>query len=92
MFPKISLFIVLMVIAVLSGCSAKPVTLEVYAGISAKNALLALKESYEEQHPNVTINFNFAASKTLEATMCALQQGDLYIVPSVDIEKWRRTD
>lgn len=87
MSKKISLFFVLLVLVVLTGCSAKPVTLEVYAGISAKSAMLALKDSYEKQHPNVTVNFNFAASKTLEATMRALQQGDLYIVPSVDIEK-----
>lgn len=89
MSKKMSLLFVLtaMFISSLSGCISKPVTLEVYAGISAKSAMLALKDSYEKQHPNVTINFNFAASKTLEATMRALQQGDLYIVPSVDIEK-----
>jgi molybdate transport system substrate-binding protein len=79
--------VMFMLMTMLTGCSAKPVTLEVYAGDVAQNALLAIKETYEQQHPNVTINYNFAASKTLKETMRTLQQGDLYIATSDDIEK-----
>ena len=49
--------------------------------------MLEIKESYEKLHPNVTINYNFAASQTLEATMRTLQQGDLYLSGATDIQR-----
>lgn len=71
----------------LAGCGAKPVTLEVYAGDSMKGAVLAIKDAYEQQHPNVTVNSSFAGSKTLEETMRALQQGDVYLSSAQDVER-----
>ncbi len=89
MTKQIFIFVVLVSVlaAGLAGCGAKPVTLEVYAGGTTQNVMLAIKETYEQQHPNVTINYNFAGSKTLEETMRTLQQGDLYIATSDDIER-----
>lgn len=87
MSKKMFVLVVLMftLTIMLAGCGAKPVTLEVYAGETTQSVMLAIKETYEQQHSNVTINYNFAASKTLEETMRTLQQGDLYIAASDDI-------
>ncbi|MBW2710175.1 MAG: extracellular solute-binding protein [Deltaproteobacteria bacterium] len=71
----------------LAGCGAKEVTLDVYAGEGMRKPMLEIKESYEELHPNVTINYNFAASQTLEATMRTLQQGDLYVSGATDVQR-----
>lgn len=89
MSKKLSIFILLMFVftSALAGCSSKPVVLEVYAGEAMKSSMLVIQEVYEQQHPNVTINYNFAASRTLEETMRTLQQGDLYLASSTDIER-----
>jgi molybdate transport system substrate-binding protein len=89
MSKKMFVLVVLMftLTIMLAGCGAKPVTLEVYAGGSTQSVMLAIKETYEQQHSNVTINYNFAGSKTLEETMRTLQQGDLYIATPDDIER-----
>ncbi len=71
----------------LAGCGSKEVTLDIYAGDGMKQPLLTIKESYEELHPNVTINYNFAASQTLESTMRTLQQGDLYVASTADVQR-----
>jgi len=39
----------------------------------------AIKEAYESQNPNVTINYHFAGSGTLEETMRSLERGDVYM-------------
>ncbi len=87
MTKKLFALILLIILTgvILAGCGPKEVTLEVYAGDATKKAMSTIKESYEELHPNVTINYNFAASKTLEATMRTLQQGDLYAAEAKDI-------
>ena len=86
-----ALFIILSLAAmVLSGCAPQPVILEVYAGDSMKKPVLEIKGLYEEQHPNVTVNCSFAASKTLEETMRAIQQGDIYIATLQDVERMKQ--
>lgn len=66
----------IMAIFVLSavGCSAntvktadkKPVTLTISAAASLKDSMEEIKKTYTEENPNVTINYNFGASGTLQ--------------------------
>lgn len=89
MSKKMFMLVVVMftLMTLLAGCGAKPVTLEVYTGDAMKGAVLAIKDAYEQQHPNVTVNCSFAGSKTLEETMRALQQGDVYLASAQDVER-----
>lgn len=70
----ISLAVVLC--ALLAGCggdatagggpsAAPPITLNVFAAASLKDAFTAIGNSFHAAHPNVTVTFNFAGSDTL---------------------------
>jgi molybdate transport system substrate-binding protein len=62
--------------ALLAGCggdvtaggspsAARPITLNVFAAASLKDAFTAIGNSFHAAHPNVTVTFNFAGSDTL---------------------------
>lgn len=63
----------------LGGCGAQDVTLTAYVGDGMKDPMTALKENYEAEHPNVTIEYFFSGSGSLEQTIRSLKQGDLYM-------------
>ncbi len=45
--------------------AARPVTLNVFAAASLKDAFTAIGDAFHSAHPNVTVTFNFAGSDTL---------------------------
>jgi len=85
-----AMLIVSLLTIMVTSCGPKETSLDVYAGDAAKKAMLAIQESYAQLHPNITINYNFAASDTLAATIRTLQQGDLYVGPPKIIESFNQ--
>ncbi|WP_003543459.1 molybdate ABC transporter substrate-binding protein [Desulfotomaculum nigrificans] len=81
--------IVLFVLSVINGCAstkeqkpqaaAEPVKLTVSAAASLKDAAEELKNLYVKQHPNVSINYNFGASGTLQKQIEEGAPADLFI-------------
>lgn len=73
----------LLIIAVLAmsitGCGSKEVIIDAYVGDGMIEPMNAIKEAYESLNPNVTINYHFAGSATLEETMRSLERGDVYM-------------
>ncbi|GIG25548.1 molybdate ABC transporter substrate-binding protein [Cellulomonas denverensis] len=76
MHPARSTLAVLGIVAVLTGCSGDPSapstsaddltgTLTVYAAASLQDTFEELGELFEQEHPGVTVTFNFGASSTL---------------------------
>ena len=86
---KIS-FLALLMTSLLISCQTKEITLEVYAGNGTKAQMEEIRTLYEAQNPNTTIVYHFAASKSLEAAMRTLEQGDLYIAGDDDVEKMNK--
>ena len=85
-------FLALLMTSLLISCQTKEVTLEVYAGNGTKAQMEEIRTLYEAQNPNTTIIYHFAASKSLEAAMRTLEQGDLYIAGDSDVEKMNKDD
>ena len=93
-YSKLSVLALLIVFAssFLVGCQPQEVTLEVYAGNGTKAQMEEIKTLYEAQNPNITIVYHFAASKSLEAAMRTLKEGDLYIAGDYDVEKMNKDE
>ena len=77
LFFLISLIFIISI--ALAGCGSKEVVINAYVGSGMIVPMEAIKETYEAQHPNVTIIYSFAGSGTLEETIRSLKQGDIYM-------------
>lgn len=68
----LTIFLIVTAIAVASGCLSekqkdnKPVEITVSAAVSLQDALKEIGTQFQAKHPEVKINFNFAASGVLE--------------------------
>ncbi len=71
---------------VLASCSQKQTTLNVYAGDALQIPLEKIKNLYEEENPNITVNYYYAGSKTAEETIRTLEQGDVIVLSEGIIE------
>ena len=78
--------------ALLAGCSPKETTLSIYAGDALQIPLQEIKEVYEKENPHVTINYYYAGSKTAEATVRTLEQGDMVILSAGIIDGLSKDD
>lgn len=58
---------------------AKPVTLTVSAAASLKDSMNEIKQLYTKQYPNITINYNFGGSGTLQKQIEQGAPADLFI-------------
>lgn len=74
-----ALLIVAVLAMLITGCGSKEVIIDAYVGDGMIEPMNAIKEAYESQNPNVTINYHFAGSATLEETMRSLERGDVYM-------------
>lgn len=75
---------VLMASMLAAGCGQKeeteePVELNVFAAASMTETLTELGEAYKEEHPNVTIHFNFDSSGTLKTQIEEGAKCDIFI-------------
>ncbi|MGM0792044.1 MAG: molybdate ABC transporter substrate-binding protein [Bacillota bacterium] len=90
------LFYVLLLFAVMAGCSGneaedgqeggreKKEELTVSAAASLQNALDDIKASFEKEHPNVTVNFNFGGSGALQQQISQGAPVDLFFSAAED--------
>lgn len=85
---KFSVVLILLVLLpVLAGCAnsqktsapVQPIELNVSAALGLKDALLAIQQAYEQQHPQIKIVFNFAATGSLQRQIEQGAPADIFI-------------
>lgn len=94
--PSLLFFTFMLFLLALSGCSSntsekpkqtvseKKVNLTISAAASLQNALGDIKSSFEKDHPNITITYNFGASGTLQQQISQGAPVDLFFSAAED--------
>ena len=85
-----AMFLLIALLPVLAGCvnsketsaPVQPIELNVSAALGLKDALLAIQQEYEQQHPNIKIVFNFAAAGSLQKQIEQGAPADIFISAS----------
>ncbi|OCA90519.1 molybdate ABC transporter substrate-binding protein [Bacillus sp. FJAT-27225] len=88
---KIQPFLLFILVLALTGCSTTKqndadheVELTVSAAASLQNALNDIKASFEKEHPNIKINYNFGASGSLQQQISHGAPVDLFFSAAED--------
>lgn len=81
----IKFLVMVMLVLSMVGCGTKsttdnkPVTLTISAAASLKDSMEEIKKIYTQEHPNVTINYNFGGSGVLQQQIEQGAESDLFI-------------
>ncbi len=82
---KRRIFIWLIGLLLLSACaSPQPETLTIFAASSLTDAFTEMGQVFQSQHPQVLLQFNFAASQTLRTQIEQGAQADIFAPASLD--------
>ncbi len=90
MKKKMITSVLLLVTGLLSGlvsaCSPQETKLTVYVAVSVKAPVSQLVETYQQQHPNITLEASYGTAPVLAKTVRSLKQGDILIGRKSDID------